>query len=93
MDGGNVVVVVVDVVVIPPTTISTKLLQPTEFDLTLIVVVPGGTKLDVYPASSDALDIPLSKVVANPVVFEDKLKEPVSAPAVVNVISAVSIFY
>jgi hypothetical protein len=58
-----------------------------------MVVVPAGTELDVYPASNDALDIPLSKLVANPDVFEDKLKESVSAPAVVNVINAVAIFY
>jgi hypothetical protein len=84
LKGSDVVVVVVDVVVSPPTTISTKLLQPTEFDLTLIVVVPAGTKLDVYPASRDALDIPLSNADPYPVTFESKLKLPVSAPAVVN---------
>jgi hypothetical protein len=49
-----------------------------------MVVVPAGTKLDVYPASNDALDIPLSNAGPYPVAFESKLKESVSAPAVVN---------
>ena len=55
-------------------------------------MVPAGTKLDVYPAKSADLDTPVSKLVANPVVFEARLKGPVFAPAVVNVISAVAIF-
>jgi hypothetical protein len=49
-----------------------------------MVVVPAGTKLDVYPASNDALDIPLSKYGPYPVASESKAKLPVSAPAVVN---------
>jgi hypothetical protein len=57
-----------------------------------MVVVPFGTSVDVYPPTRRILDTADSKGVEYPSIFEYRLKGPVSAPAVVNVINTDAMF-
>jgi hypothetical protein len=55
------------------------------------MVVLSGTTVDVYPARRADFDIPVANADVNPSILEYKLKGPVFAPAVVNVITTVII--
>jgi hypothetical protein len=65
-----VVVVLLDVVVVvvhgAPIMISIKLVHRGLADITLIIVVPLGTNILVYPARRAALETPVSKADTNP---------------------------
>jgi hypothetical protein len=61
-------------------------------DITLIMVVPLGTSVLVYPAKRDALATPVSKAPVYPSTSEYRLKGPVSDPATVSVIVTIMVY-
>jgi hypothetical protein len=96
--GGAVVLVVVDVlllvvvVVIKFIDISIKFVH-TPVDTTLIVTVPSGTTVDVYPAIKVEADIFVANATVYPSVLEKRLKGP-AFPSIgkTNVINAIIIY-
>lgn len=62
-------------------------------DITLTTDVKSGARADEYPSSKAVFETPVSNADENPSTSEYRLKGPVSAPAVVNVINTVISYF